>query len=119
MVSNKTSPGSSERALVFCFDGSGVRVNGAMRKPAGDRFRRPEPQVRVVQRLAEGRLIAFHATSIPGEMSQMVIVCPNAGARAMGYLRLVAVATRAPAAFSDHLAGEAQVGTGQSVDARL
>jgi len=71
-------------ALVFRFDGSGVRVNGTMLKPAGDRFGRPEPEVRVVQGLAEGRLIAFHATSIPGEMSQMVIVCPNAGARGHG-----------------------------------
>jgi len=32
---------------------------------------------------------------------------------------LVAGAKSAPAAFTDHLAGEAQVGAGLSVDARL
>ena len=59
------APGSSiMSALVFCFDGSGVRVIGTILEPAGDRFSRPQPEVRVVQRLLEARLVALHAASV-------------------------------------------------------
>jgi hypothetical protein len=42
-----------------------------------------------------------------------------ADTRGHGHLLWLRVPRRAPAAFTDHLAGEAQVGAGQSVDARL